>query len=72
LEIEIERPSALQKDTPSPVFIKLLNENKELIGSVSVFPRWYPSGKPDKPSHFQVEVHKGGTVSPEVDIRLKI
>lgn len=69
MDIEIERPPALQKDTPSPVLLKLLDENKEVVGSVFVFPGW---SEPMKPNHFQVEVHKGATISPEVDIRLKI
>ena len=69
MDIEVERPPALQKDVPSPVFIKLLNENREVIGSVCVYPRW---SEPVKTNHFQVEVHKGDTISPEIDIRLKI
>lgn len=69
MQIEIDRPPALQKDTPSPVFIKLLDDNTKLIGSVYVYPHW---SEPSRNRHFQVEVHKGNSISPEIDIRVKI
>ena len=69
MQIEIDRPPALQKGSPSPVIIKLLDDKAELVGSVCIYPRW---GEPLRPHHFQVEVHKGGSLSPEIDIRVKI
>ena len=49
MDIEVERPPALQKHTPSPVFVKLLDKNREIVGSVCVYPRW---SEPLKPNHF--------------------
>lgn len=69
MNIEIERFPNLQSGTPGAVIIKLIGSDKELKGSVCIYPRWHAPGEAER---FQVEVNKGSGSFPDIDIKLQI
>lgn len=66
-KIEIARGQTLQGGRPKSAHIKLIGNDGELKGYISIYPRFE---KPPFTDTFKVEIHKGGVISPEVDIRL--
>ena len=69
MNLIVERTPILQKDKPAGVLVKLLDDKGEIQGSVWVYPKW---ADPKAPPIFQVEVNKGGGISPSIDIRVQI
>lgn len=68
-EIRIDRLPTLQKGKPDSVYLKLYGDDGILKAFVAVFPKFE---KPPFTDTFRVEIHKGGMISPDVDIRVNI
>lgn len=68
-KIEIERSRAIQEGRPDSVHIKLIGTDGETKTTIDVYPRFE---KPPFTDTFRVEIHKGGYLSPDVDISLNL
>ncbi len=68
-DIEIQRTPSLQEGRPDAVHILLISDNGEVKAAIDVWPRFE---KPPFTDAFRVEIHKGESVLPDVDIRLTL
>lgn len=69
MKIEIQKNRPLQKGKPGSVQLLLLDDNREVKGSVYVYPK-FTNPDEDK-GEFRVEVNSGGILGP-LDIKLTI
>jgi len=68
-DIEVERLPAIQEGKPDSVLVRLISNIGEVKAFVTICPR-FEKERPPFTDAFQVEIHKGDVISPDVDIRL--
>ena len=69
MKIEVEKTPAVQRGRPGAVHLRLVGDDGETKGFVSVYPRFE---KPPFSDTFRVEIHKGDMISSDVDIRVNV